>query len=508
MHLRHAVLALSLAACSGNALAVNTFWTGNAGDGRWNNANNWSPAHVPNNLDAVYIGSNGPTVIYEGEIGVAASVSCTSELSVRGGLYVTGTALLAGTTYVFGAHPTFTANNIEITGTLEFYSGSLDHYTTSGTTHVAAGGHLNVHPSANVSTSTTLIVDGTMDINDATFTSSGSANFPIGMIAGSGGRISINGDSVIHGNAYTYLANDGLVTLSGFQTLPRVDADMKFFNGPSGVLRVEGGCYAQIGNPVQITAPTGVLNSGYWYIKDSSTLLFPDGRSVTSIESNGHVILEGPGAVFHNLVHLNSIKSTLSLRGGADLSVNGPLGGFLVHQGYLDLASGSRLSVEGAFTCAPNSSTIFYLTGMSTNRAGTIYARDTAHLDGSALVVFDTGFAAPFVNPPLPIVETGLVGGGLDGVYSSLQYSNPIGQVGASYDANTLSLALSCRADLNTDGYVDDADFVIFASSYDLLECFDINMPYNCPADLNGDGLVDDADFILFAGAYDTLICE
>jgi hypothetical protein len=32
-------------------------------------------------------------------------------------------------------------------------------------------------------------------------------------------------------------------------------------------------------------------------------------------------------------------------------------------------------------------------------------------------------------------------------------------------------------------------------------------MPVGCPADLNNDGFVDDTDFVLFATAYETLIC-
>lgn len=64
-----------------------------------------------------------------------------------------------------------------------------------------------------------------------------------------------------------------------------------------------------------------------------------------------------------------------------------------------------------------------------------------------------------------------------------------------------------CRADFTCDAAVDDADFVFFASSYNILVCDDPSMPAGCPADLNGDTLVDDADFVLFAAAYNELIC-
>lgn len=65
-----------------------------------------------------------------------------------------------------------------------------------------------------------------------------------------------------------------------------------------------------------------------------------------------------------------------------------------------------------------------------------------------------------------------------------------------------------CPGDLNNDGFVDDADFVIFANAYNILICSDAAMPAGCPADLNFDGLVDDADFVIFSAAYNILICE
>ena len=65
----------------------------------------------------------------------------------------------------------------------------------------------------------------------------------------------------------------------------------------------------------------------------------------------------------------------------------------------------------------------------------------------------------------------------------------------------------SCVGDINTDGVVDDTDFVIFAAAYNILDCADPAMPATCPADLNKDGFVDDTDFVIFAAAYNDLIC-
>lgn len=71
-----------------------------------------------------------------------------------------------------------------------------------------------------------------------------------------------------------------------------------------------------------------------------------------------------------------------------------------------------------------------------------------------------------------------------------------------------LLLRLSaCPADLNTDGFVDDADFSIFVVAYDILDCEDPAMPAGCSADLNGDLIVEDADFSVFVVAYDAVVC-
>ncbi len=64
-----------------------------------------------------------------------------------------------------------------------------------------------------------------------------------------------------------------------------------------------------------------------------------------------------------------------------------------------------------------------------------------------------------------------------------------------------------CQADMNTDTFVDDPDFVLFADQYNAFDCRTAAMPGDCAGDLNADNYVDDADFVLFATAYETLLC-
>jgi pimeloyl-ACP methyl ester carboxylesterase len=88
-----------------------------------------------------------------------------------------------------------------------------------------------------------------------------------------------------------------------------------------------------------------------------------------------------------------------------------------------------------------------------------------------------------------------------EGVYDCV-VTNACGDL----ESTAVDLSL-CVADLNCDGVVDDLDFQVFASAYNILLCGDPAMPPKCLADLNGDGFVDDADFPIFARAYDGVFC-
>ncbi|MGH7245020.1 MAG: hypothetical protein ACREJD_16515 [Phycisphaerales bacterium] len=73
---------------------------------------------------------------------------------------------------------------------------------------------------------------------------------------------------------------------------------------------------------------------------------------------------------------------------------------------------------------------------------------------------------------------------------------------GTVLQANALDFASRmkpCPGDFNGDGFIDDSDFVAFATYYQAF--FDVR------GDLNGDGLTDDTDFVTFSTSYDHLIC-
>ena len=126
----------------------------------------------------------------------------------------------------------------------------------------------------------------------------------------------------------------------------------------------------------------------------------------------------------------------------------------------------------------------------------------------------DSGYALS-VNTVIRIPANSEIAGVFrNGAPFSFTYNASIGTVAitSSLDTGAASItnfvvATGCPADLNNDGVVEDSDFVIFANSYNILDCSDPSMPAGCPGDLNFDGAVDDTDFVLFAGAYDQLVC-
>lgn len=64
-----------------------------------------------------------------------------------------------------------------------------------------------------------------------------------------------------------------------------------------------------------------------------------------------------------------------------------------------------------------------------------------------------------------------------------------------------------CPGDLNSDGLVDDTDFQLFVVQYDIMDCFDPDMPELCLGDLDLDSFVTDEDFMMFMSGYDAMIC-
>jgi hypothetical protein len=98
------------------AQACTETWTGDAGDGSWNSANNWSPAQVPGNTDAVCITAAGTyTVTLPASGANIASLtlggsSGTQTLDVAGQDYSSGGEIYNSTTLVLNTASTIGSN--------------------------------------------------------------------------------------------------------------------------------------------------------------------------------------------------------------------------------------------------------------------------------------------------------------------------------------------------------------------------------------------------------------
>lgn len=91
---------------------------------------------------------------------------------------------------------------------------------------------------------------------------------------------------------------------------------------------------------------------------------------------------------------------------------------------------------------------------------------------------------------------------------SSVRIANSrVNGFGDGISIDHVAIGGGCFQDLNGDQQVDDADFPLFVSAYNILDCADPAMPVDCPADFNTDGLVDDADFTIFVLGYNALLC-
>ncbi|MBX3388435.1 MAG: hypothetical protein KF691_03150 [Phycisphaeraceae bacterium] len=148
-----------------------------------------------------------------------------------------------------------------------------------------------------------------------------------------------------------------------------------------------------------------------------------------------------------------------------------------------------------------------------------------ANVSGAAIVIYDLSHSSLYYAQTFDPSETSftipgdsiLPGYAYFGIlYYSVSYSDDSGGVaGGSYSEGFtrytnwfFNTRGPCPADLNGDGYVDDADFVIFVQAYNLLYCSDEFMPEKCPADLTNDGYVVDDDFVEFVPAYNQLLCD
>lgn len=196
--------------------------------------------------------------------------------------------------------------------------------------------------------------------------------------------------------------------------------------------------------------------------------------------------------------------------------VSWPDGDATVSQFDVTLSTAQRTAAQMSTTFAVNEGADKVLV-----RSGSLFVPDRA-MKVIGADVGEQSFVIPFSRP---FVYTGggvcvtmrvgqRFGGGaavnFDGRFNTFGMNGKRATASSSETSGNNAIALAtrlvftrppsaCPADLNGDGLVDDADFVVFVEAYEFLVT---------PAgDFDFDGVTGDGDFVVFVAGYDALVC-
>ncbi|MFO0859731.1 MAG: hypothetical protein U0570_04180 [Phycisphaerales bacterium] len=195
-----------------------------------------------------------------------------------------------------------------------------------------------------------------------------------------------------------------------------------------------------------------------------------------------------------------------SLGGAAAIGTNGRLAITIAQPAWpnLFLAQTEKTSI----TTTDSNSTDFFYQSAGASVQVSVYAADDRNPSHGGILLGTTALGAAASPTPATVAwsTTPPPRSAPYNIYLAIAGAN--GRTRFVFDTQQVTVvAPACPADLNADGFVDDADFVFFSQAYDVLDCSGPGMPPGCPSDLNRDGMVDDSDFVLFAAAYDSLLC-
>lgn len=248
--------------------------------------------------------------------------------------------------------------------------------------------------------------------------------------------------------------------------------------------------FVDTGAPGQNVLNTASLGSPPGGLSDLSSTRFDAGFSPSSM-----FFVNAAGALYVDYVSLpNGLPATKSYLGaGAANNGTGLLAGGANPFGVqVALDRTNTAGVTGSSASNAHTATKGFEFFIPYAQLGLASPPPCSRVRLAAFILRSDGTIGNQVLPSLPAGSGEL---GLDPNFASI--------AGDQFTTFTLPPA----ADFTGDAQVDDADFVIFAGAYNILDCADLSMPSGCPADLNVDGFVDDSDFVVFAAAYNDLIC-
>ena len=312
----------------------------------------------------------------------------------------------------------------------------------------------------------------------------------------SGGRISVVAANIAGGTIQS--ASDSLSDAATFQSSSSV----------SGVSLV-GAAIVPNNNEFRLNAG-GLTNNGILTINPTA------GANGTYLRAVSSATIDGTGSIVLNANPANLDTAYLLYNGGGEALTFGN-GQTLAGTGniYVRTVSHGTVAPGGnpsgtsigrlnlaAFRFSQQSDGImvFDISGPAPSQFDRITGGATIDLAG-ALVPSLINSYDPVIGTTFDIIDGPPVVGTFASVGPGFTVQYFPNKVRVTYTGPT------CPADLNHDGVVDDADFVLFVPAYNILDCADPSMPVGCPADMNRDGVVDDIDFVIFLAQYNELIC-
>lgn len=298
----------------------------------------------------------------------------------------------------------------------------------------------------------------------------------------------------------------------------------------SGRLTVDGSAAAtsvRSTTPIDVAAGSTFTLNGF--TNDSEIVVNPtNDNASTRLAFPGTQTLLGAGSVTLNALANPSVRARLdgpvspdllTLSAGQILRGSGTIGGNVRVEGTVAPGAPSggtgQLIFEEAPQLVPATIFDFNLAGQSSYDS---IAMQKPYTLGGTLTVTLTGGYNPVSTHLFTLVD-GSPGATRTNGFDSFNLpaitpSLPRRVWRLNYLPEDVTLRLTCAADFNGDGLVNDEDFQYFLYAYDYLFCPTPDSPLYppqpepCPADLNQDGLVLDDDFVLFAQAYNLLICQ
>ena len=326
------------------AQSCSVTWTGNAGDGLWSTAGNWSPRHVPGptsdvcipifgqadatppiSIHSLQISEGGSLIIESGKAG--ASFSIATSLSNPGFIQLFGAALSAGSIDMPNPGNITAYDNSSIT--------SLAFSNTTGTLSVGTGGTLRLADNP-VQLQNGILSGGNWDISGVLVlpsdisqitTQSGAAFGTVVSIDGPGSAVQTSGHNALGvlssvGSGSVLALFDGASLTVGQDLTSQGVVDVG--SGIGGSLTVSG-TYTQASGGTNMG---GTLSATSVDVQSGSTLS-GNGTVMSSITNNGNVAPQGMLTVTGNYTQTGGAALTEQFGSTLHVNLNATLSGTL-----------------------------------------------------------------------------------------------------------------------------------------------------------------------------------